>query len=176
MPIQLHICFVQLTPAALQVGICPHQDYRGIRWPSRRSFFGCRNYEPHKPGHLLTPIKKISGTWWFHSASTQLISQWLSLNRYIALEKRYTVSKNKTRSWLWLRPWTPYCQRWNNPSANVKFAVGSVCSLIYQCIGTNEYFWDKHYSCTVLMFKVITHKTFTVLTGRWFLGETPMSK
>ena len=25
-------------------------------------------------------------------------------------EKCYTVSKNKTRSWLWLRSWTPYCQ------------------------------------------------------------------
>ena len=24
--------------------------------------------------------------------------------------KLYTVSKNKTRSWLWLRSWTPYCQ------------------------------------------------------------------
>ena len=26
------------------------------------------------------------------------------------MEKLYTVSKIKTRSWLWLRPWTPYCQ------------------------------------------------------------------
>ena len=26
------------------------------------------------------------------------------------MEKLFTVSKNKTRSWLWLRPWTPYCQ------------------------------------------------------------------
>ena len=26
------------------------------------------------------------------------------------MEKFYTVSKNKTRGWLWLRPWTPYCQ------------------------------------------------------------------
>ena len=26
------------------------------------------------------------------------------------MEKLYTVSKKKTRSWLWLRPWTPYCQ------------------------------------------------------------------
>ena len=26
------------------------------------------------------------------------------------MEKLYTVRKNKTRSWLWLRPWTPYCQ------------------------------------------------------------------
>ena len=26
------------------------------------------------------------------------------------MEKCYTVSKNKTRIWLWLRSWTPYCQ------------------------------------------------------------------
>ena len=26
------------------------------------------------------------------------------------IEKIYTVSKNRTRSWLWLRSWTPYCQ------------------------------------------------------------------
>ena len=26
------------------------------------------------------------------------------------MEKVYTVSKNKTWSWLWLRSWTPYCQ------------------------------------------------------------------
>ena len=26
------------------------------------------------------------------------------------MKKLYTVSKNKTRSWLWLRSWTPYCQ------------------------------------------------------------------
>ena len=26
------------------------------------------------------------------------------------MEKLYTVSKNKTKNWLWLRSWTPYCQ------------------------------------------------------------------
>ena len=26
------------------------------------------------------------------------------------MENLYTVNKNKTRSWLWLRSWTPYCQ------------------------------------------------------------------
>ena len=26
------------------------------------------------------------------------------------MEKLFTVSKNKTESWLWLRSWTPYCQ------------------------------------------------------------------
>ena len=25
-------------------------------------------------------------------------------------ERLHTVNKNKTRSWLWLRSWTPYCQ------------------------------------------------------------------
>ena len=38
-----------------------------------------------------------------------LKSDWLySLQPKI--EKLYTVSKNKTRSWLWLRWWTPSCQ------------------------------------------------------------------
>ena len=26
------------------------------------------------------------------------------------MEELYTVSKNKTRSWLWCRSWAPYCQ------------------------------------------------------------------
>ena len=26
------------------------------------------------------------------------------------MEKLYTISKNKTGSWLWLRSWTPYCK------------------------------------------------------------------
>ena len=26
------------------------------------------------------------------------------------MKKLYTVSKNKARSWLWLRSWTPYCK------------------------------------------------------------------
>ena len=34
---------------------------------------------------------------WLHSLQTKM-------------EKLYTDSKNKTRSWLWLRSWTPYCQ------------------------------------------------------------------
>ena len=38
-----------------------------------------------------------------------LKSDWLySLQPKV--EKFYTVSKNKTRSWLWLRSWIPYCQ------------------------------------------------------------------
>ena len=29
---------------------------------------------------------------------------------YLQPKMLYTVSKNKTRSWLWIRSWTPYCQ------------------------------------------------------------------
>ena len=38
-----------------------------------------------------------------------LKSDWLYSSQP-KMEKLYTVSKNKTGSWLWLRPWTPYCQ------------------------------------------------------------------
>ena len=36
-------------------------------------------------------------------------SDWL-YSLQLKMEKLYTVSKNKTGSWLWLRSWTPYCQ------------------------------------------------------------------
>ena len=38
-----------------------------------------------------------------------LKSDWL-FSLQPKMEKIYTVSKNKTRSWLWLRSWFPYCQ------------------------------------------------------------------
>ena len=38
-----------------------------------------------------------------------LKSDWL-YSLELKLEKLYTVSKNKTGSWLWLRSWTFYCQ------------------------------------------------------------------
>ena len=40
--------------------------------------------------------------------STLKSDWWSSLQP--KMEKLYTVSKNKTGSWLWLRSWTPYCQ------------------------------------------------------------------
>ena len=39
-----------------------------------------------------------------HDWATEL--NWTELK----MEKLYTVNKNKTRSWLWLRSWTPYYQ------------------------------------------------------------------
>ena len=36
-------------------------------------------------------------------------SDWL-YSLQLKMQQLYTVNKNKTRSWLWLRSWTPYCQ------------------------------------------------------------------
>ena len=36
-------------------------------------------------------------------------SDWL-YSLQAKMEKLYTVSENKTGSWLWIRSWTPYCQ------------------------------------------------------------------
>ena len=38
------------------------------------------------------------------------------------MEKLYTVSKNKTRSWLWLRSWTPYCQNRAKDMINILYS------------------------------------------------------
>ena len=37
------------------------------------------------------------------------ISEWL-YSLQPKMEKLYTVSRNKTGNWLWLRSWTPYCK------------------------------------------------------------------
>ena len=62
----------------------------------------------HKSKHLLSTTQEKT----LHMDITRwstLKSDWLySLQPMV--EKLYTVSKNKTGSWLWLRSWTPYCQ------------------------------------------------------------------
>ena len=44
-----------------------------------------------------------------HHQRLTLKSDWL-YSLQPKMEKLYTVSKNKTWSWLWFRSWTPYCQ------------------------------------------------------------------
>ena len=61
----------------------------------------------HSKHHLPTTQEKT-----LHMDITRwsiLKSDWL-FSLQPRIEKLYTVSKNKTGSWLWLRPWTPYCQ------------------------------------------------------------------
>ena len=66
-----------------------------------------REHTGHSKHPLLTTQGKslhIDITRWSTSKSYWLFSL------QPKIEKLYTVSKNKTRSWLWLRSWTPYCQ------------------------------------------------------------------
>ena len=57
-------------------------------------------FQQHKTLHMDTT------RFWFWSKPK---SGWLC-SLQSKMEKLYTVSKNKTGSWLWFRSWTPYCQ------------------------------------------------------------------
>ena len=53
------------------------------------------------PGRIWDLSRKIGIKWWSQVPSSLLLIE-------MTKEKLYTVNKNKTRSWLWLRSWTPY--------------------------------------------------------------------
>ena len=66
-----------------------------------------REYTGHSKHSLPTTQEKT-----LHMDITRwstLKSDWL-YSLQPKMEKLYPVSKNKTRSWLWLRSWTAYCQ------------------------------------------------------------------
>ena len=67
----------------------------------------CQENELVTANNLFQQHKGRLYTW--TSPDGQYLKHWLY---YLQpkMEKLYTVSKNKTRSGLWLRPWTPYCQ------------------------------------------------------------------
>ena len=56
---------------------------------------------------LFQQHKRRLYTWTSQDGHTK--SDWL-YSLQPKMEKLYTVTKNKTGSWLWLRSWTPYCQ------------------------------------------------------------------
>ena len=63
------------------------------------------------PGHSKHPLPTTQEKS-LHKDITRwptLKSDWL-YSLQPKMEKFYTVSKNKTGNWLWLRSWTPYCQ------------------------------------------------------------------
>ena len=81
-------------------------------WSTKRSRSKANRALPREcTGHskhpLLTTQEKT-----LHMDITRwstLKSDWL-YSLQPKMENLYTVSENKTRSWLWLRSWTPYCQ------------------------------------------------------------------
>ena len=83
-------------------------------WPWNTEWSRAKNNRvlPRKcTGHSKRPLPTTQEKT-LHMDNTRgstLKSDWL-YSLQPKMEKLYTVSKNKTRSWLWLRPWTPYCQ------------------------------------------------------------------
>ena len=63
------------------------------------------------PGHNKHPLPTTQEKTLYMDITrwSTLKSDWL-YSLQPKMEQLYTVNKNKTRSWLWLRPWTPYCQ------------------------------------------------------------------
>ena len=107
---------------------CPFH-YRGLECKSRKSrntrsnrqiWPGTREWSRAKTNRVLP--RERTGHTKHPFPTTHEKTQHMDITRWSILksdwlyslqpkmEKLYTVSKNKTRSWLWLRSWTPYCQ------------------------------------------------------------------
>ena len=70
-----------------------------------------RHFPREWPDHSKNPLPKTQEKTLHMDITRWLIvkSDWL-YSLQPKMEKLYTVSKNKTRSWLWLRSWTPYAK------------------------------------------------------------------
>ena len=128
------LCSTFLSTTFVQVTIISHLStaifhYRGLECKSRKSRNTWSNRQiwpwntqwsraktnrvlPRKcTGHNKHPLSTTQEKT-LHMDITRwstLKSNWL-YSLQPKMEKLYTVSKNKTRSWLCLRPWTSYCQ------------------------------------------------------------------
>ena len=115
---------LELTPQKR----CPFH-YRGLEWKSRKSRNTWSNrqiwpwsmeWSRVKSNRVLP--RESTGHSKYPLPTTQEKTLYMDITRWSTLkldwlyslqpkmEKLYTVSKNKTRSWLWLRSWTLYCQ------------------------------------------------------------------
>ena len=107
---------------------CPFH-YRGLEckrrksrktWSNRQIWPGNMEWSRAKTNRVLP--RKCTGRCKHPLPTTQEKTLYMDITRWSTpksdwlyslqpkMEKLYTVSKNKTRSWLWLRSWTPYCQ------------------------------------------------------------------
>ena len=103
---------------------CP-LNYRGLECKSRKSrnTWGNRQIWPWNMEWSKTRFNRVLPRECKHPLpTTQEKTLYMDITRWSTpksdwlyslqpeMEKLYTVSKNKTRSWLWLRSWTPNCQ------------------------------------------------------------------
>jgi len=118
--------FLELTPKKNKR--CPFH-YRGLKcksrksrntWSNRQVWPWTTKWSRAKANRVLP--RECTGHSKHPLSTTQEKTLHMDITRWSTLkpdwlyslqpkmEKLYTVSKNKTRSWPWLRSWTPYCQ------------------------------------------------------------------
>ena len=97
---------------------CKSRKLRNI-WSNRQIWYWSTEWSRAKAKRLLS--REHTGHTKYALTSTQEKTLHMDLTRSIPksdwlyslqpkMEKLYTVSKNKTGSWPWLRSWTPYCK------------------------------------------------------------------
>ena len=97
------LCVTQMAAhqAPLSLGLSSQEPWSGVPLPSLRERTGYSKHSlPATQGktlHMDITRWSIPKSDWLYSLQPKM-------------EKCYTVSRNKTRSWLWLRSWTPYCK------------------------------------------------------------------
>ena len=74
------------------------------RLPSWMQDISCTGHSKHRLPTTQEKTLLMDITRWPTQKSDWLYSLQLKMG------KLYTISKNKTGRWLWLRSWTPYCQ------------------------------------------------------------------
>ena len=103
--------------------------YRGLEWRSRkaRDTWSNRQIWPWSTKWSRSKVNRVlpkerTGRNKYPSSNNtredsthghhQMVNTEIILIIFFAAKKKklYTVSENKTGSWLWLRSWTPYCQ------------------------------------------------------------------
>jgi len=93
-------CYLYLKWQANLALECKMKHGKGYRVLPRE----CTGHSKHPLPTTQEMTLHMDSTRWLILKPDWLYSLWPKM------EKLYTVSKNKTGSWLWLRSWSPYCQ------------------------------------------------------------------
>ena len=99
-----HFAFLHFFPWGWSWSLCPVQYHEPLSIVHQESF-----YLKKTMVDLQCCINFYKD---FTNGHHQMVNTEIRLIIFFAakMKKLYTVNINKTRSWLWLRSWTPYCQ------------------------------------------------------------------
>ena len=103
-------CSVQFSRSVMSNSLWPH-ELQQARPPCPSPTPGVHSNSRECTGHSKHPLPTTQKKT-VHMDITRWStpeSDWL-YSLQPKMKKPYTFSKNKTRSWLWLRSWNPYCE------------------------------------------------------------------